>query len=324
MNITEVRVKLVHPGHDKLRAFCSITIDDDFVVRDLKIIEGAKGAFVAMPSRKLMSRCPGCGGKNHQRASYCNECGMRLDRERPPAGSDGRTKLHADIAHPINSRCREIIQRRVLESYHDELDRSQQPGYQPPDMDDYDYDDLGVAASDFTGDGGDDSLRAVSPGGEHPAGQAAALLGAAGADEGRGETMAPMAGRSPGVPEGAGAAASLDASGRGGMAEEPDEEGSRLFGGHRVREVRLRSRLVRDPGDRSRALDDVRFPREVAGSPRRADPRAHDPMQRVMPHRGDSMAPRPGADDPLHRKPRSRVEEVDTEPEDNFGAGLFS
>ena len=64
MEITEVRVKLVDGKQDKLRAFCSITIDDAFVIRDLKIIEGSKGLFVAMPSRRLTSRCNKGGSKN--------------------------------------------------------------------------------------------------------------------------------------------------------------------------------------------------------------------------------------------------------------------
>ena len=65
MEITEVRVKLMEEPGERLQAFCSITLDDAFVVRDLKIIEGATGPFVAMPSRKLTVRCPQCGYKNH-------------------------------------------------------------------------------------------------------------------------------------------------------------------------------------------------------------------------------------------------------------------
>ena len=51
MEITEVRIKLMENPEDRLRGFCSITFDDCFVVRDLKIIEGNNGPFVAMPSR---------------------------------------------------------------------------------------------------------------------------------------------------------------------------------------------------------------------------------------------------------------------------------
>src|SRR5205085_2268420 len=95
----------------------------------LKIIEGAKGSFVAMPSRKLTDRCGQCGCKNHLRARYCNQCGQKLDEERALRDADGRAKLHADIAHPINSACREVIQGAILKSYREERERSKVPGY---------------------------------------------------------------------------------------------------------------------------------------------------------------------------------------------------
>ncbi len=131
MVITEVRIKLMedHNENERLQAFCSVTFDNAFVVRDLKIIEGTKGSFVAMPSRKLTDRCPQCSSKNHLRARYCNQCGAKLDEDRATRDADGRAKLHADIAHPINSGCREVIQSAVLKSYQEERERSKQPGY---------------------------------------------------------------------------------------------------------------------------------------------------------------------------------------------------
>src|SRR5246127_1945221 len=114
---------------ERLQAFCSVTFDDCFVIRDLKIIEGTKGSFVAMPSRKLTDRCTGCGSKNHLRARFCNQCGCRQDENRAIRDTDGRAKLHADIAHPINSACREVIQSAILKSYQEERERSKQPGY---------------------------------------------------------------------------------------------------------------------------------------------------------------------------------------------------
>ena len=131
MDITEAKVKLVSDRADKLKAFCTITIDGEFVIRDIKIIKGSRGCFVAMPSRKLMDRCPSCGGKNHLRAAYCNECGAKLRENRVSHDLEGRAKLHADIAHPINSACRERLQRRILEAYEAELDASRQPGDVP-------------------------------------------------------------------------------------------------------------------------------------------------------------------------------------------------
>jgi stage V sporulation protein G len=129
VEITEVRIKLMDDASDRLRAFCSVTLDDSFVVRDLKIIEGTNGPFVAMPSRKLTSHCPQCSCKNHLRAAYCNQCGLRLKDDLAIRDQEGRAKLYADIAHPINSQCREQIQDRVLDEYDTEMERSQQPDY---------------------------------------------------------------------------------------------------------------------------------------------------------------------------------------------------
>lgn len=129
MDITEVRIKLMEDPQERLQAFCSITFDHCFVIRDLKIIEGAKGSFVAMPSRKLTDRCPRCNTKNQLRALYCNQCGVHLLDDRAGKDSDGRAKLYADIAHPINSRCRELIQKKVMEAFHEEQIKARQPGY---------------------------------------------------------------------------------------------------------------------------------------------------------------------------------------------------
>jgi len=137
VEITEAKIKLMPSRSDRLQAFCTITIDNDFVIRDIKIIEGAKGAFVAMPSRKLTDKCPKCGGKNHLRARHCNDCGARLDENRATKDQRGRAKLHADIAHPINSACRERIQKKIIEAYDEEVERSREPGYVPAAL----YDD---------------------------------------------------------------------------------------------------------------------------------------------------------------------------------------
>lgn len=129
MKISEVRVKLMDNADDRLRAFCSITFDDAFVVRDLKIIDGTSGPFVAMPSRKLTAHCPQCGCKNHLRAPHCNQCGIRLKDDLAIKDQEGRTKLYADIAHPINSECREMIQKSVIEAYEKEQSLAAEPGY---------------------------------------------------------------------------------------------------------------------------------------------------------------------------------------------------
>ena len=80
MNITDVRVRKI-AKEGKMRAVVSITIDDEFVVHDIKVIEGEKGLFIVMPSRK---------------------------------SSDGE---YRDIAHPINTQTRDKLQKLVLEAY---------------------------------------------------------------------------------------------------------------------------------------------------------------------------------------------------------------
>ena len=81
MKISDVRIKLVENDDGKLRAVASMTIDDCFVIHDIKIIDGPEGIFVAMPSKK-----------------------------------NGRGE-YKDIAHPINTETRELIKTRVLEAY---------------------------------------------------------------------------------------------------------------------------------------------------------------------------------------------------------------
>ncbi|MBM4016905.1 MAG: hypothetical protein FJ288_01040 [Planctomycetes bacterium] len=123
MKVTNVTVKLSPSTGDRLKAFSTMTLDGEFVVRDLKIIEGTHGLFVAMPSRKLTDHCPKCGGKNHLRAKYCNDCGARLPEKRI-SDEEAQGKLHADIAHPINSDCRARLQEVVLQAYREELRRA--------------------------------------------------------------------------------------------------------------------------------------------------------------------------------------------------------
>jgi stage V sporulation protein G len=140
MEITEVRVKLVANKDDRLKGFCSMTLDNDFVVRDIKVIEGTNGLFVAMPSRKMSDHCTHCGGKNHLRSKYCNNCGGKLSEERAKQDAQGRMKLHADIAHPINADCRKRLQATIVEAFEEEIEKSKSPDYKPVSMDIEDYD----------------------------------------------------------------------------------------------------------------------------------------------------------------------------------------
>jgi len=138
MEITEVRVKMVSNKDARLKAFCSVTIDNEFVVRDIKVIEGAGGFFVAMPSRKMTDHCGKCGGKNHLRAKFCNNCGASLPQNRARKDFKGRIKLHIDIAHPINTECRKRLQEQVSSAFKKELEKSKQPDYKPVEIDEPD------------------------------------------------------------------------------------------------------------------------------------------------------------------------------------------
>lgn len=135
MEITEVRVRLAERKQDRLRAFCSVTFDDAFVIRDVKVIQGDQGLFVAMPSRKLTDRCPSCSTKNQLRARHCSECGTKLAENRAELDDRGRPRLYVDIAHPVNTEARERIEQAVLVAYKEELERAGEPEYHPEPID---------------------------------------------------------------------------------------------------------------------------------------------------------------------------------------------
>ncbi|MCY2956181.1 MAG: SpoVG family protein [Planctomycetota bacterium] len=140
LRVTEVCIKLTQDPRNKLKAYASVTIDDAFVVRDLKIIEGSKGPFLAMPSRKISDHCINCSHKNHLRAAFCNQCGVRLDPARAPRDGRGRARLHADLAHPINSATRIELHKVVVRAYLAEIEAAHAAGeaYLPKTFDDLD------------------------------------------------------------------------------------------------------------------------------------------------------------------------------------------
>ena len=136
MKITEVRVFPTESRDGKLKAFATMTFDDWFVVRNVKVIQGSNGLFVAMPSRKAVTGCSKCQFKNAVGSKYCNHCGAQqkerqINREEghhdPQAG-------HMDIAHPITQECRVYIQDKILEAYNKEAgsqDKAPEPVQAP-------------------------------------------------------------------------------------------------------------------------------------------------------------------------------------------------
>ncbi|MDO4586281.1 MAG: SpoVG family protein [Planctomycetia bacterium] len=117
MIITEIQIKLVDESQERLRAFCAITIDNSFIIRDLKIIEGPNGPFVAMPSRKRSFHCPKCRHKNAIQSNFCNNCGTKLDSSMELENEQNQEKMYTDVAHPINPACREMIQSHILQAF---------------------------------------------------------------------------------------------------------------------------------------------------------------------------------------------------------------
>ncbi len=128
MEINEVRIFLKEGQDRKLKAYATLTFDKAFVVRNVKVIEGTKGLFVAMPSRRLKEPCPKCNFKNAVRSKYCNQCGTQLPQyvePKPVTSADNpqRQSEHRDIAHPITSDFRDYIQKKVLAAYEEEKKR---------------------------------------------------------------------------------------------------------------------------------------------------------------------------------------------------------
>ena len=126
MEITEVRTFLKDSPDKKLKAYSTVTFDNAFVVRNIKVIEGSAGLFIAMPSRKIKQPCAKCNFKNESRSKYCNQCGTQLPQisrpvtEEPGTGAGGSQLEHKDIAHPITQSFREYLQKKVLDAYEEE------------------------------------------------------------------------------------------------------------------------------------------------------------------------------------------------------------
>lgn len=133
MKVTEVRVKLAAEDDDKLLGYCSITLNNAFVIKDLKIIQGDNMPFIAMPSRKITDKCHKCGYKNHLRAKFCNECGGKQDPNRAELDDRGRAKLHFDLVHPIRSDVRDYVHQAIIDALAEERDRVRQPSVEQAD-----------------------------------------------------------------------------------------------------------------------------------------------------------------------------------------------
>ena len=145
MEITEVKIFLKESADKKLRAFATVTFDNAFVVRNVKVIEGSKGLFVAMPSRKMKESCPKCSFKNNIRSRFCNQCGAAIEtapqlQKTEDEAKSARQSEHRDIAHPITSEFRDYIQKTVIDAYDNEKAGIGSAGAPAPHNDNLDLD----------------------------------------------------------------------------------------------------------------------------------------------------------------------------------------
>ena len=121
MEITEIRVFPKGGQDKKLKAYTTVTFDNAFVVRNIKVIQGLSSLFIAMPSRKIKHLCLKCHFKNEVGSKYCNHCGVSIRSENQQIGFSDAKAEHRDIAHPITQQFREYLQTKILEAYEKEV-----------------------------------------------------------------------------------------------------------------------------------------------------------------------------------------------------------
>lgn len=130
MEITETRIFLKDSPDKKLKAYATVTFDNAFVVRNIKVIEGNSGLFIAMPSRKIKYLCPKCSFRNEAKSKFCNQCASPLpDVARTQVPQEKQQSEHRDIAHPITQSFREYLQKKVLDAYEAEKTKSPSMGH---------------------------------------------------------------------------------------------------------------------------------------------------------------------------------------------------
>ena len=124
MEITDVRVALRDSPEKRLKAYATLTFDHCFVVRNVKVIEGKNGLFVAMPSHKPKLACARCRFKNDVGGRFCSQCGSAVS---PPVrlAESADTQAHRDIAHPITVEFRQYLQQTILAAF--EAERAKGP-----------------------------------------------------------------------------------------------------------------------------------------------------------------------------------------------------
>lgn len=111
MRVTDVKLHpMSNPKHPDCKAVCSVILDGELALHDVRIVESRGRTIVAMPSRPHKRPCPRCGGQTYANAEHCTGCGTKI----------GRANLktpYRDMAHPLTRKLRAAMEERVLTAY---------------------------------------------------------------------------------------------------------------------------------------------------------------------------------------------------------------
>jgi DNA-binding cell septation regulator SpoVG len=133
MIITEVTVRLQNhpppPGRPTFLGYASIVFDHEFIVRDLKVLQRGDRLIVGMPSSREADSCPVCYHKTPLADHFCGHCGRRLaeGRRYDPETGDSLDQ-YRDVAHPITTEFRRVVEAAVLRAYVAESNRARAIG----------------------------------------------------------------------------------------------------------------------------------------------------------------------------------------------------
>lgn len=120
MEVTGVRIKMAgdQGPTGRLLAFCSVELDRQLVVHDVRVIKGNDGSpFVSMPAVPLTDHCEACDAKNPIQNVYCCKCGVFLGPAEEVLNDKGKPVRFRDIAHPVSREFRDVLDRAVLNAY---------------------------------------------------------------------------------------------------------------------------------------------------------------------------------------------------------------
>lgn len=135
MELTEIRIDIPNLRYaasdtrSALLACYSLVFDEELAIHSVKLVQGKETPFLAMPNERKHDHCPSCHVKNHLLANFCNNCGVKLAKDRHlflfTNGEQRSNRLYNDLTHPITNDLREYLLDECLDAYKKE---KQNPG----------------------------------------------------------------------------------------------------------------------------------------------------------------------------------------------------